>query len=166
MDIPENWIHSPGIFPYPGNGDNTAVIILDFRSRVGDWKSRPRSPERHIIKTRNPTTPRSTTGSNAYYQVLLGLLHPTSLVLSYWYYSSHTFALLFTRKLQYYLLRVVRVLTMVFNTGRLLGRCLWLIKKEREKGLSRGPLLKKSTRYLMVKRTRQLLLRDIKFSMR
>jgi len=22
MDIPENWIHSPGIFPYPGNGDN------------------------------------------------------------------------------------------------------------------------------------------------
>jgi len=24
MDIPENWIHSPGIFPYPGNGDNKA----------------------------------------------------------------------------------------------------------------------------------------------
>jgi len=23
MDIPENWIHSPGIFPYPGNGDNS-----------------------------------------------------------------------------------------------------------------------------------------------
>jgi len=21
MDIPEYWIHSPGIFPYPGNGD-------------------------------------------------------------------------------------------------------------------------------------------------
>ena len=27
MDIPENWIHSPGIFPYPGNGDN--IFFLD-----------------------------------------------------------------------------------------------------------------------------------------
>jgi len=26
MDIPENWIHSPGIFPYPGNGDSTSFI--------------------------------------------------------------------------------------------------------------------------------------------
>jgi len=28
MDIPENWIHSPGIFPYPGNGDNRLIVVV------------------------------------------------------------------------------------------------------------------------------------------
>jgi len=27
MEIPENWIHSPGIFPYPGNGDNRFLVF-------------------------------------------------------------------------------------------------------------------------------------------
>jgi len=30
MDIPENWIHSPGIFPYPGNGDNKCACKQGF----------------------------------------------------------------------------------------------------------------------------------------
>jgi len=46
MDIPENWIHSPGIFPYPGNGDNKfllkeflLVLFLRWLSLNGyrDW---------------------------------------------------------------------------------------------------------------------------------